>query len=219
VSICSAFKEHGGVGKQQVAILAKENAQAAWAEKWKSMEGIDPPRGFAFAWFKIRGADVGIYSVHLKSNLIMRGDKAEGREKNVHKREVAARQVVGHIHEVIEAKMPNVRSIVVGGDFNTNAEEFADDTSLETLVKAGFASCMNNVAPTMRVTHPAGMVIPIRRSITPSQPSSSPQQNYPSSPETRRRSTSVISTPFIQYRLRRRISGVQLEGVGNRLTV
>jgi len=51
VAICSAFTEpfQSGLGKQQVAILAKEPAQAAWSEKWKSMEGIDPPRGFAFA--------------------------------------------------------------------------------------------------------------------------------------------------------------------------
>jgi endonuclease/exonuclease/phosphatase family metal-dependent hydrolase len=55
VAICSAFKEafQGGLGKQQVAILSRYQAQAAWAERWKSMSGVDPPRGFAFAWFKI----------------------------------------------------------------------------------------------------------------------------------------------------------------------
>lgn len=46
VAICSAFKG----AKQQEAILAKIPAQAAWSESWKSMEGIDPPRGFAFVW-------------------------------------------------------------------------------------------------------------------------------------------------------------------------
>jgi hypothetical protein len=52
VAICSAFKEpfQSGLGKQQVAILSKYQAQAAWAERWKSMNGVDPPRGFAFAW-------------------------------------------------------------------------------------------------------------------------------------------------------------------------
>jgi hypothetical protein len=57
VAICSAFKEpfQSGLGKQQVAILSKYQAQAAWAEPWKSMNGVDPPRGFAFAWFKIGG--------------------------------------------------------------------------------------------------------------------------------------------------------------------
>src|SRR5258708_6118427 len=55
VAICSAFKEpfHSGLGRQQVAILSKYQAQAAWSEPWKSMNGVDPPRGFAFAWFKI----------------------------------------------------------------------------------------------------------------------------------------------------------------------
>ena len=54
VAICSAFKEpfQSGLGKQQVAILSKYQAQAAWAERWKSTNGVDPPRGFAFAWFK-----------------------------------------------------------------------------------------------------------------------------------------------------------------------
>jgi endonuclease/exonuclease/phosphatase family metal-dependent hydrolase len=55
VETCSAFKEpfQSGLGKQQVAILSKYQAQAAWSEPWKSMNGVDPPRGFAFAWFKI----------------------------------------------------------------------------------------------------------------------------------------------------------------------
>jgi endonuclease/exonuclease/phosphatase family metal-dependent hydrolase len=71
VAICSAFKG----AKQQEAILAKIPAQAAWSESWKSMEGIDPPRGFAFAWFKVGNADVGVYSLHLKSNRIEHGNK------------------------------------------------------------------------------------------------------------------------------------------------
>ena len=72
VAICSAFKEpfQRGLGKQQVAILSKYQAQAAWSEPWKSMNGVDPPRGFAFAWFKIGNENIGVYSVHLKSNLI-----------------------------------------------------------------------------------------------------------------------------------------------------
>jgi hypothetical protein len=48
------------IGKQQVAILSKYQAQAAWAEPWKSMNGVDPPRGFAFAWFKIGNEEIGV---------------------------------------------------------------------------------------------------------------------------------------------------------------
>src|SRR5215475_4134368 len=62
VEICSAFKEpfRSGLGRQQVAILSRFQAQAARSEQWKSVEWIDPPRGFAFAWFKIRDADIAV---------------------------------------------------------------------------------------------------------------------------------------------------------------
>ena len=80
VAICSAFKEpfQRGLGKQQVAILSKYQAQPAWSEPWKSMNGVDPLRGFACAWFKSGNGDIGVYSVHLKSNLITRGNKRSG---------------------------------------------------------------------------------------------------------------------------------------------
>jgi endonuclease/exonuclease/phosphatase family metal-dependent hydrolase len=158
VAICSAFKEpfQPGLGKQQVAILAKETAQAAWAERWKSMEGVDPPRGFAFAWFKIKGADVGVYSVHLKSNLVMHGDKAAETAKNVRKREVAAHQLLNHLRGVIAKAIPNIQSEVVAGDFNTNPDEFPADETLKTLEDAGFRNCMDNASAIQRITHPGG---------------------------------------------------------------
>ena len=158
VAICSAFKEpfQSGLGRQQVAILAKQPAQAAWAEKWKSMQGIDPPRGFAFAWFHLDGVDVGVYSVHLKSNLIIHGDKAIEATKNVKKREVAAHQLIGHMRSVIATAIPNIQSEVVAGDFNTNAEEFPNDETLKTLEHAGFQNCMENVTGLHKITHPGG---------------------------------------------------------------
>ncbi len=85
VAICSAFREpsQSEIGRQQVAILSKHDAQAAWAEPWKSMDGVDPPRGFAFAWFRIHGASVGVYCVHLKSNLIKSKDKSAATAINI----------------------------------------------------------------------------------------------------------------------------------------
>jgi len=158
VAICSAFREPftPGLGKQQVAILAKEPAQAAWSEKWKSMDGVDPPRGFAFAWFKIRGTDVGVYAVHLKSNLIMKSDKATETQKNIRKREIALEQLLNHMHAVIAPSMPMVKSFVVGGDFNTNLDqtEFAQEKTLPTLTAAGFRNVWEGAAPMQRVTHP-----------------------------------------------------------------
>lgn len=158
VAICSAFREPPtpGIGKQQVAILAKYPAQAAWAESWKAMDGVDPPRGFAFAWFKIGGTDVGVYSVHLKSNLIMKSDKTVEGAKNIRKREVAIDQLLNHIRDVITPKLSMVKSIVIGGDFNTNLDqpEFAHEKTLPTLTAAGFRNSMEGAAPVQRITHP-----------------------------------------------------------------
>jgi endonuclease/exonuclease/phosphatase family metal-dependent hydrolase len=153
VAVCSAFKQGIAIAKQQVAILAKEPAQAAWSEQWKSMEGVDPPRGFAFRWFKIAVVDVGVYSLHLKSNLIMRGDKAAEAAKNTRKRELAAQQLLKHVRDVVTIAMPNVRSVIVGGDFNTNSDEFTADQTLKTLTDAGFTNCMEKLPLARRLTH------------------------------------------------------------------
>src|ERR1043166_9308228 len=112
VAICSAFKG----GKQEEAILAKIPAQAAWSEPWKSMEGIDPPRGFAFAWFKIGDANIGVYSVHLKSNLVTHGDPVAETAKNIRKREVAIQQLLTHMHDVIGTTIPSIKGVIIGGD-------------------------------------------------------------------------------------------------------
>ena len=66
------------------------------------MNGVDPPRGFAFAWFKIGNENIGVYSVHLKSNLITHGDKEAETAKNIQKRGVAVTQLIAHVHDVIE---------------------------------------------------------------------------------------------------------------------
>ena len=156
IAICSAFKDsfQKGLGKQQVVILAREPAQAAWAEPWKSMQGVDPPRGFAFAWLKVKGTDVGVYCVHLKSNLVMHGDKAAEGAKNVRKREVASGQLLDHIRTVVAEKMPSVRSFIIGGDFNTNIDEFGAETTLTQLQQDGFQNALGDLARNMRVTHP-----------------------------------------------------------------
>ena len=158
VAICSAFKEpfQRGLGKQQVAILSKYQAQAAWAEPWKSMNGVDPPRGFAFAWFKIGNENIGVYSVHLKSNLITHGDKEAETAKNIQKREVAVTQLVAHVHDVIETTMLAIKGIVIGGDFNTNHDQemFAAEKTLDSLIGAGYENGFEQLPLSQRITHP-----------------------------------------------------------------
>jgi endonuclease/exonuclease/phosphatase family metal-dependent hydrolase len=129
VAICSAFKG----GQQQVAILGKEPAQAAWAEPWKLMEGVDPPRGFAFAWFKIGNENIGVYSVHLKSNLIMHGNEEAETAKNIRKREVATFQLLNHLRDIIATAIPSIKAVIIGGDFNTNKDQpmFASENFID----------------------------------------------------------------------------------------
>lgn len=152
VAICSAFKG----GRQQVAILSKYQAQAGWYEEWKSMDGVDPPRGFAFAWFKIGNSDIGVYSVHLKSNLIRRGDKEEETAKNIRKREIAIQQLLTHVHDIIGTTIPAIKALIVGGDFNTNHDQamFAAEKTLDSIIGAGYQSGFEELPLKERVTHP-----------------------------------------------------------------
>jgi endonuclease/exonuclease/phosphatase family metal-dependent hydrolase len=164
IAICSAFKEpfQRGLGKQQVAILSKYQAQAAWSEPWKSMNGVDPPRGFAFAWFKIGNEDIGVYSVHLKSNLITHGDREAETAKNIRKREVAITQLLTHVRDVIGTKMPTIKGVVIGGDFNTNHDQamFAVERTLDSLADAGYENGFERLSLSQRVTHPGSHGFP-----------------------------------------------------------
>lgn len=158
VAICSAFKG----GKQQEAIMAKIPAQAAWSEPWKSMEGIDPPRGFAFAWFKIGNANLGVYSVHLKSNLVTHGDPVAETAKNIRKREVAIDQLMTHARDFIGAKIPAINRFVIGGDFNTNHDQpmFAGEKTLNSLTSGAYQSALEGIAFEQRITHPGSHGFP-----------------------------------------------------------
>jgi endonuclease/exonuclease/phosphatase family metal-dependent hydrolase len=181
VAICSAFKEpfQSGLGKQQVAILSKYQAQAAWAEPWKSTNGVDPPRGFAFAWFKIGNENIGVYSVHLKSNLITHGDREAETAKNIRKREVAITQLLAHVDDVVTTTMPTIKGIVIGGDFNTNHDQamFAAERTLDSLIDARYQNGFEGLALSQRVTHPGTHGFPdatfdfiFAKNLTASQP-------------------------------------------------
>lgn len=158
VTICSQFKEGFGgvVGLQQVAILSKSPAVAAWSENWKSFGVAEPPRGFAFAAFRFGTNDVGVYGVHLKSNLT-RGDVERGRQLNILKRELAAEQILAHLGKV-SLLLPNeLEIVIVAGDFNTTVDqlEFASEKTLPSFRQSGFGSGFESVLLPERVTIPS----------------------------------------------------------------
>jgi endonuclease/exonuclease/phosphatase family metal-dependent hydrolase len=126
------------------------------------MEGVDPPRGFAFAWFKIGSRNIGVYSLHLKSNLIMRGNTELETAKNIRKREVATHQLLNHLRDTIATAISSIKTVIIGGDFNTNKDQsmFASERTLSTLTDAGFQNCMEGLPLLKRVTHPSNHGFP-----------------------------------------------------------
>jgi hypothetical protein len=139
----------------------------------------------------IGGTDVGVYSLHLKSNLTMKGDKAVEAHKNIRKREVAIDQLLNHIRDVIASKLPMVKSFVVGGDFNTNVDQpdFAQERTLTKLTTAGFRNSMEGAAAAQRITHPGSGPYPdatfdylFRANLIPAKPlisASKASDHYP----------------------------------------
>jgi endonuclease/exonuclease/phosphatase family metal-dependent hydrolase len=118
--------------------------------------------GFAFAWFKIGNEDIGVYSVHPKSNLITRGDREAETAKNIRKREAAITQLLAHIHDVTATTMPTIKGVVIGGDFNTNHDQamFASERTLDSLADAGYQNGFEGLALSERVTHPGSHGFP-----------------------------------------------------------
>ena len=157
VAVCSRFKDEfgGGLGRQQVAILAKAPAVSAWSSKWKSFGKVDPPRGYAFASFRFGTNSVGFYSLHLKSNLT-RNDPQRENQINILKRELAAEQIIAHAKEVKTTLTNRFEIVVVGGDFNTNPDQnlFVSEATLRLLRNDGFHNGFENVSFLNRITHP-----------------------------------------------------------------
>lgn len=157
VLICSTFRDGfgGGVGQQQVAILAKQKGDAAWSENWKTKGVVDPPRGFAFAVIPFGKTQIAFYSIHLKSNLVMRGGEHE-QQLNILKRELSAEQLLAHAESVTK-DFPKLSRFVVGGDFNTNSDQdlFISERTLQLFKEAGFFDAMEPLPLGLRITHPA----------------------------------------------------------------
>jgi endonuclease/exonuclease/phosphatase family metal-dependent hydrolase len=157
ISVCTQFKEGfgGAVGLQQIAILSKQQATASWAENWNTVNISDPPRGFAFASFRIGTNDIGVYGVHLKSNLT-RGDVERGRQLNILKRELAAEKVMRHINESPFNSSNQLEVVIVGGDFNTTLDqnEFASERTLTIFADNQFETGYDGVELKQRITIP-----------------------------------------------------------------
>jgi endonuclease/exonuclease/phosphatase family metal-dependent hydrolase len=151
VHIVSRFMRGDEVGLQQLAIVSRLPALAAFAEPFVEAEGWDiaPSRGFSFAALELpNGRTLLVYNVHFKSN---RGDAAV----NIPLREESARQILAHL-DSIQDHFPDP-VVVVGGDFNLllNRPGMDHEQTLEYFKCAGFHSGWDGVPFAERVTWPA----------------------------------------------------------------
>lgn len=153
--ICSQFKEGGATSWQQIVIVSRIQAVAAWSDDWETVGLTDPPRGFAFAAFDVEGKLVGAYGVHLKSNL--RSEDPRTNQLNILKRELAMKQLLQHRERVAKRLGREVGVWVVAGDYNTTLDDvrFASEATLRSLIDAGFSTKYESIDVADRITVPA----------------------------------------------------------------
>jgi endonuclease/exonuclease/phosphatase family metal-dependent hydrolase len=148
VHVTSAFKDAftRKPGDQQISILSRFPADAAWAEPW-AKSWANAPRGYAYARLLVGNVPLHVYGLHLKSNL---GDPAA----NTAKREDAMEQLLGHVQTQTQ---PRERVAVVG-DFNTSKEQInlAADRTLRKVEQAGFFWTFEGIPLEHRITIPGG---------------------------------------------------------------
>jgi len=129
VHVTSAFQSR----PQNQVVASRFAADSAWSESWKPA-AVYPPRGYSFAAVELPGPKFLLtYALHLKSNL---GDLGE----NIAMRQVATRQLLLHVEEMLELySQRGPTAVVIGGDMNTSLDDprFAAEQTLPALIKAG----------------------------------------------------------------------------------
>jgi endonuclease/exonuclease/phosphatase (EEP) superfamily protein YafD len=53
----------------------------------------------------------------------MRGNKEIETAKNIRKREVATDQLLNHLRDIITTAISSIKTVIIGGDFNTNKDQ------------------------------------------------------------------------------------------------
>ncbi len=146
VHVTSRFKDsfNGQIGEQQIVIMSRFPANAAWAESWKR-GWANAPRGYAYTKLMFGTKPLHVYGLHLKSNL---GNPVQ----NTSKREDAIEQLMEHVQSQAKPE----EGVVVCGDFNTSKEQVnvAADTTLQKIEAAGFFWAFEGILFEHRITVP-----------------------------------------------------------------
>ncbi|WP_265594421.1 endonuclease/exonuclease/phosphatase family protein [Haloferula sp. BvORR071] len=150
VAVVSRFMQGNFLSGQQLVIAAKIPADAAWSEPWQR-GWAGAPRGYAYASFLVGKRRLGVYCLHLKSNL---GNPPE----NTSKREDAIGQLIAHT-ESKDERLVKPDALLIGGDFNTDdpdtpAGQSPGERTFSFLRKAGFSWSFEGIEHRDRITCP-----------------------------------------------------------------
>jgi endonuclease/exonuclease/phosphatase family metal-dependent hydrolase len=150
VAVVSRFMQGNFLSGQQLAIAAKLPADAAWSEPWQR-GWAGAPRGYAYASFLVGQKRLGVYCLHLKSNL---GNPPE----NTSKREDAIEQLIAHTNAK-EERLVKPDALLMGGDFNTDdpdtpAALSPSERTFSFLRKAGLQWSFEGIEHQNRITCP-----------------------------------------------------------------
>ena len=147
---------------QQVAIMTTLPVIDSGFATWSKGCGVSIPRGFAYALLD-GGADgpIACFSLHLKSNLNQSGTDVEN-QKNIYKREAASAQILAVVRKMRDAFPSRELRVVVGGDFNTNDDDFeyVSESTIRAFYGAHFRSCFRGLKRSQKITHPAANGFP-----------------------------------------------------------
>lgn len=154
IAVTSNFISGMSPGWQQVCIASTFPVVEAGFEPWNRLEGVEIPRGFAYAVLDLgEGRLAACFSVHLKSNLNFSGTELEAQE-NIYKREVSAGQVLAKYRD-IRRRLGEMR-VIIAGDFNTDDnDEFVSEATVRSFYGAHFRNVFTGLKPEDRVTRPA----------------------------------------------------------------
>jgi endonuclease/exonuclease/phosphatase family metal-dependent hydrolase len=158
VDVCSNFPAREGQQEaQQIAIASRLQPISAWAEAWKPGGAIMPPRGFAFASYRLSPTQVLlVYALHLKSN---RGEIHE----DIRIREESMHQLVSHMKAMKDTYgRMGALTWIIGGDFNTTPDEprFAGEKTFPYLLADGFSWAWQGIPASSRITMPGDLRYP-----------------------------------------------------------
>ena len=147
---------------QQVAIMSTLPVIDCGFATWSKSSEVSIPRGFAYAL--LDGGTAGpivCFNLHLKSNLNQSGAEVEN-QKNIYKREAASAQILAVIKKMREAFPNKELRVVVGGDFNTNDDDFeyVSESTIRAFYGAHFRSCFRDLKKSQKVTRPASNGFP-----------------------------------------------------------